>query len=127
MKKVNEAACTAAVGEFIRQIRNGNHKPSMRMILRKQGVDSTPRSKSLVERMIANGIIKKYSDGTYHLAQMNYESKEIMPILLKREYHRRITVSITNPLEGFSSKQLVEELRNRGYEVKATKLVEESL
>jgi hypothetical protein len=50
-----------------------------------------------------------------------------MPILLKREYHRRITVSITNPLEGFSSKQLVEELRNRGYEVKATKLIEESL
>lgn len=127
MKKVNETACMLAVGEFIRQIRNGNYKPSMRMILKKQGVNSTSRAKSLIERMITNEIIKEHSDGTYRLTQLNYDSKKIMPLLLKREYRRRITVSITNPLERFNSKQLVEELRNRGYKVKATKLIEESL
>ena len=124
--KANEQAITASIGQFIKSLRNGKYV-SLQRLLKENGVNSPQRAKQLIDRMIKNNIICRYSDGTYHLTQMNYESREIMTILLKREYHRRISVSITNPLEGFSSKQLVEELRNRGYEVKATKLVEESL
>ena len=123
---MKEQEITMAVGQFIRSLRNGKYV-SLQRLLKENGVNSPTRAKQLMNRMFANGIICKHSDGKIYLTQMNYESKEIMPILLKREYHRRITVSIENPLEGFTSKQLVEELRNRGYEVKATKLVEESL
>ena len=123
---MKEHEITLAVGQFIRSLRNGKYV-SLQKLLKENGVNSPTRAKQLMDRMFANGIICKHSDGKIYLTQTNYESKEIMPILLKREYHRRITVSIENPLEGFSSKQLVTELRNRGYEVKATKLVEESL
>ena len=124
--KANEQAITVSIGQFIKSLRNGKYV-SLQRLLKENGVNSPQRAKQLIDRMIKNNIICRYSDGTYHLTQMNYESREIMPILLKREYHRRISVSIMNPLERFSSKQLVEELRNRGYKVKATKLVEESL
>ena len=123
---MKEQEITMAVGQFIRSLRNGKYV-SLQRLLKENGVNSPTRAKQLMDRMFANGIICKHSDGKIYLTQENYVSKEIMPILLKREYHRRITVSIENPLEKFSSKQLVEELRNRGYEVKATKLVEESL
>jgi hypothetical protein len=123
---MKEHEITMAVGQFIRSLRNGKYV-SLQKLLKENGVNSSTRAKQLMDRMFANGIICKHSDGKIYLTRENYVSKEIMPILLKREYHRRITVSIENPLEKFSSKQLVEELRNRGYEVKATKLVEESL
>lgn len=123
---MKEHEITMAVGQFIRSLRNGKYV-SLQKLLKENGVNSPTRAKQLMDRMLANGIICKHSDGKIYLTRTNYASKEIMPILLKREYHRRISVSITNPLEGFTAKQLVEELRNRGYEVKATKLVEESL
>lgn len=124
--KANEQAITVSIGQFIKSLRNGKYV-SLQRLLKENGVNSPQRAKQLMDRMLANGIICKHSNGKIYLTQMNYESRKIMPVLLKREYHRKLTVSITNPLEGFSSKQLVEELRNRGYEVKATKLVEESL
>ena len=124
--KANEQAITVSIGQFIKSLRNGKYV-SLQRLLKENGVNSPQRAKQLMDRMLANGIICKHSDDKIYLTQTNYESRKIMPVLLKREYHRKLTVSITNPLEGFSSKQLVEELRNRGYEVKATKLVEESL
>lgn len=115
-KKATEADITSAVGEFISSIRNGNHKPSMRTILRKRGINSHCRAKTLIERMLKYGIIKECDKG-FELTQLNYECREIMPLLLRREYNKQLG----NPLSKFESKQLVQELRNRGYEVICTK------
>ena len=41
MKKDQELAITAAVGEFIREVRNGK-KPSMSSILKKNGIKFLP-------------------------------------------------------------------------------------
>ena len=115
--KANPADVTAAVGEFIRLIRNGHHNPSMRMLLRKHGINSPSRAKNLVNKMLKYGMIKEISDGFYELTQLNYESKEIMPILLRKENNK----PFGNPLSKFTPQQLVLELRNRGYEVVATR------
>lgn len=115
--KANEADVTAAVGEFIRLIRNGYHNPSMRTLLRKRGINSPSRAENLVKRMLKYGMIKEISDGFYELTQLNYESREIMPILLRRENNK----PLGNPLAKFTPQQLVLELRNRGYEVVATR------
>ena len=117
--KANEADVTAAVGEFIRLIRNGCHNPSMRTLLRKRGINSPSRAENLVKKMLKYGMIKEINDGFYELTQLNYESREIMPILLRRENNK----PLGNPLAKFTPQQLVLELRNRGYDVVATREV----
>lgn len=118
-KKSDPADITAAVGEFIRLIRNGYHNPSMRTLLRKRGINSPSRAENLVKKMLKYGMIKETSDGFYELTQLNYESREIMPILLRRENNK----PLGNPLAKFTPQQLVLELRNRGYDVVATREV----
>jgi hypothetical protein len=122
--KINVEAITLSVGEFIRQLRNGKKRPSMEAILRKNGVKSPLRAQSLVKRMIENNIIKVYQDGSYHLTQVNYDSHIVMPLLLTKEIKEK---PIINPLEKFSAKELVEELRKRQYEVICEKTIVESL
>jgi hypothetical protein len=74
--------------------------------------------------MIEHNIIKVYQDGSYHLTQVNYDSHIVMPLLLTKEVKEK---PIINPLEKFSAKELVEELRRRNYEVICEKTVVESL
>ena len=84
MKKDQELAITAAVGEFIKEVRNGK-KPSMANLLKKNGITSPSRAKQLVDRMLANDILVKHKNGSYSLAHGSFDYKIIMPILLKRE------------------------------------------
>lgn len=125
MNKDFEMAITASVGEFIREVRNGNNPSivSMYGFLKKNGVNSPSRAKQLVERMLTNNIIVKHNDGSYSLTQSNFDSKVIMPILLKREYHRKEVVvgEVVSPFAQYSSAELVTELRARGYKVTAVK------
>lgn len=122
MKKDFEMAVTASVGEFIREVRNGN-KPSMSSILKKNGVNSPSRARQLIDRMLSNNILVKHSDGTFSLTQGSFDSKVIMPILLKREYHRKEVVveEVVSPFAQYTSAELVAELRARGYKVSAVK------
>lgn len=127
---INEQAITVSVGQFIREVRNGNKRPSMYSILSKNGVKSPERAKNLVSRMISNNIIHKHRDGSYSLCKQNYDMAEVMPILLKREYNRKpkqITALVVqeevNPLSQYSAQDIVTELRSRGYEVSATRQV----
>lgn len=122
MDKKFEMAITASVGEFIREVRNGK-KPSMSSILKKNGVNSPSRAKQLVDRMLANDILVKRRDGSYSLTHANFDSKVIMPILLKREYNRKTVVVEVSPFTQYTSAELVSELRTRGYEVSCTKKV----
>ena len=121
MKKELEMALTASVGEFIREVRQGNPCPSMSKILKNNGVTSPSRAKQLVERMLANHVIYQAKNGSLYLKQVNFNYKEIMPMLLKREYNKKQKVEIPSvSLSDFSAKDLVTELRSRGYKVSAT-------
>ena len=122
MDKKFEMAITASVGEFIREVRNGN-KPSMASLLKKNGVNSPSRAKQLVDRMLANDILIKHRDGSLSLTHANFDSKVIMPILLKREYNRKTVVVEVSPFTQYTSAELVSELRTRGYEVSCTKKI----
>jgi len=128
--QVNELAITASVGQFIREVRNGNKRPSMFNILKANGVNSPDRARQLLVRMIENKIIHKHRDNSFSLCKQNYDMAEVMPVLLKREYHRKpktVTTLVVqedvNPLSPFTAQDLVQELRSRGYEVKATRQV----
>ena len=120
MKKDQELAITAAVGEFIREVRNGK-KPSMSSILKKNGITSPNRAKQLVDRMLANNILIKHRNGSYSLTHANFDYKVIMPVLLKREYNRKTVVVEVSPFTQYTSAELVAELRARGYKVSAVK------
>lgn len=122
MKKDQKLAITAAVGEFIREVRNGK-KPSMSSILKKNGVNSPSRARQLVDRMLSNDILVKHKDGSYSLTHGSFDYKVIMPILLKREYNRKTVVEVVSPFAQHTSAELVAELRTRGYDVSCTKKV----
>lgn len=127
--KVNTQAITISVGNFIREIRQGNHRPSMYSILLKNGVNSATRAKSLVEDMVENKIIIRHKDGSYSLTKLNYDSVEVMNVLLAPKPRKVRVVPETSPLARFSSEELVKELRDRGYTVTAKRqvMVEEEL
>lgn len=120
MKRDQELALTAAVGEFLKEVRNGK-KPSMSSILKKNGVNSPSRARQLVDRMLANDILVKHKNGTYSLTHANFDYKVIMPVLLKREYNRKQPV--VSPFAQYPACDLVAELRTRGYKVSCTKEV----
>lgn len=127
---INEQAITVSVGQFIREVRNGNKRPSMFNILKSNGVNSPDRARQLLVRMVENNIIHKHRDNSFSLCKQNYDMAEVMPILLKREYHRKpktmaavVVQEEINPLSPFTAQDLVEELRSRGYEVKASRQV----
>lgn len=127
---INEQAITVSVGQFIREVRNGNKRPSMFNILKVNGVKSPDRARQLITRMIDNKIILKHRDGSFSLCKQNYDMAEVMPVLLKREYHRKpktmveaIVQEDINPLSQYSAQDIVNELRNRGYEVIAKRQV----
>lgn len=120
MKKDQELAITATVGEFIKEVRNGK-KPSMANLLKKNGVNSPSRARQLVDRMLANDILVKHKNGTYSLTHANFDYKVIMPVLLKREYNRKQPV--VSPFAQYPACDLVAELRTRGYKVSCTKEV----
>ena len=121
MKKEQEMAITAAVGEFIREVRNGK-KPSMANLLKKNGIVSPNRAKQLIDRMLANDILIKHRNGSYSLTHANFDYKVIMPVLLKREYNKKV-VEVASPFSQYTSADLVAELRNRGYDVSCTKKI----
>ena len=121
--RTNTQALTISVGNFIREIRNGNRKPSMYSILLKNGV------KSLVADMIENKIIIQHKDGSYSLTKVNYDSVEVMTVLLAPKPRKVRAIPEISPLARFSSEELVKELRDRGYTVTAKRqvMVEEEL
>lgn len=127
--RTNTQALTISVGNFIREIRNGNRKPSMYSILLKNGVKSATRAKSLVADMIENKIIIQHKDGSYSLTKVNYDSVEVMTVLLAPKPRKVRAVPEISPLARFSSEALVKELRDRGYTVTAKRqvMVEEEL
>ena len=129
---INELAITASVGQFIREVRNGNKRPSMYVILRKNGVHSANRARQLIARMIENKIVHKHSNGTFSLCRQNFDMAEVMPILLKRTYNKRPKEVVQEVLEeivevidsedvltlqDYTAQDLVAELRSRGYAV----------
>ena len=124
MKKELEMALTASVGEFLKEVRNGN-KPSMANLLKKNGVNSPSRARQLVDRMLSNNILVKHRDGSFSLTHGSFDYKVIMPILLKREYHRKEVVveEVVSPFAQYTSAELVSELRARGYDVSCTKKI----
>ena len=124
MKKDQELAITAAVGGFLKEVRNGN-KPSMANLLKKNGVNSPSRARQLVDRMLTNNILIKHRNGSYSLTHGSFDYKVIMPVLLKREYNRKpkVEVEVVSPFAQYSSAELVAELRARGYKVSAVKEV----
>jgi hypothetical protein len=129
----NELAITVSVGQFIKILReseeqNKKARPSMYKLLRNNGVKSANRAKQLIHRMIEHKVIVRHRDGSFTLTKKNWDSKELMPILLKRVYNKKsksepesevlvVQEEIVNPLSYFEAKDLVEELRNRGYAV----------
>lgn len=126
MGKTNVQALTISVGNFIREVRNGNGNPSMYSILLKNGVNSATRATQLVKRMLENHIIVKHKDGSYSLTKANWDSAEVMNVLLnvpRKPRMKRVAVPQATPLAQFTAQELVAELRNRGYEVKATKVI----
>ena len=129
---INELAITASVGQFIREVRNGNKRPSMYTILHKNGVHSTNRARQLIARMIENKIVHKHSNGTFSLCRQNFDMAEVMPVLLKRTYNKRPKEVVQEVLEeiaeavvsedvltlqDYTAQDLVAELRSRGYAV----------
>lgn len=126
---INKQAITVSVGQFIREVRNGNKKPSMYNILKSNGVHSANRAKQLIERMISNNIIIKHRDNSYSLTRVNYEMQEVMSLLLNvprkpREKKTPVLMSEiifedVNPLSQYSAQDLVRELRDRGFTVTA--------
>jgi uncharacterized protein (UPF0335 family) len=95
----------------------------MANLLKKNGVNSPSRARQLVDRMLTNDILVKHNDGSFSLTRGSFDSKVIMPILLKREYHRKEVVveEVLSPLAQYTSAELVAELRARGYKVSAVK------
>ena len=139
---VNEQAITVSVGQFIKIIREAEErhekvKPSMYNILLKNGVKSHNRAKQLILRMIEHKVIIRHRDGSYTLCKKNWDSAELMPLLLKKEYNRKpksepktesetaivVLEETVNPLEYFSPQELVTELRNRGFTVTASRQI----
>jgi Fe-S oxidoreductase len=130
---INELAITVSVGQFIKLLREAEEndkriKPSMYNILLKNGVKSANRARQLIQRMIEHKVIVRHRDGSFTLTKKNWDSKELMPILLKRVYNKKsksepesevlvVQEEIVNPLSYFEAKDLVAELRNRGYAV----------
>lgn len=121
--KTNTQALTISVGNFIREIRQGNRKPSMYSILLKNGVNSATRAKSLVADMVENKIIIRHKDGSYSLTKVNYDSVEVMSVLLAPKPRKVRAIPEESPLSKFSAQDLVAELRRRGYEVTAKREV----
>lgn len=122
MGKTNVQALTISVGNFIREVRNGNGNPSMRSILLKNGVNSATRATQLIERMLENHIIVKHKDGSYSLTKANWDSAEVMNALLnvpRKPRVKRVAVPQATPFAQFTAQELVAELRRRGYEVVA--------
>lgn len=126
MGKTNVQALTISVGNFIREVRNGNGNPSMYAILLKNGVNSATRATQLVQRMLENRIIIKHKDGSYSLTKANWDSAEVMNALLnvpRKPRVKKAAVPQATPFAQFTAQELVAELRRRGYEVTAKKQV----
>ena len=129
---VDEQAITVSVGQFIRELRNGNKRPSMLSILKKNGVNSSMRAQSLINRMIENKIIVKHRDNSYSLTRQNYDMNEVMNVLIhvpRKKPTRKNRVKETaivvveqetiNPLDHFDPQELVDYLRSKGWTVDA--------
>lgn len=126
----NELAITVSVGQFIKILReaeeqNKKAKPSMYKLLLKNGVRSANRARQLIHRMIDNKVIVRHRDGSFTLTKKNWDSKELMPILLRREYNKKsqpetetivvIQKEVVNPLSCFMDVDLKAELERRGW------------
>lgn len=126
----NELAITVSVGQFIKILReaeeqNKKVKPSMYKLLLKNGVKSANRARQLIHRMIDNKVIIRHRDGSFTLTKKNWDSKELMPLLLKREYNKKsqpetetivvIQKEVVNPLSCFMDVDLKAELERRGW------------
>ena len=128
----NELAITVSVGQFIKILReaeeqNKKAKPSMYKLLLKNGVKSANRARQLIHRMIDNKVIVRHRDGSFTLTKKNWDSKELMPVLLKREYNKKsqsesetetivvIQKEVVNPLSCFMDADLKAELERRGW------------
>lgn len=129
---VDEQAITVSVGQFIRELRNGNKRPSMLSILKKNGVNSSMRAQSLINRMIENKIIVKHRDNSYSLTRQNYDMNEVMNVLIyvprkkpvRKNRVKETTVVVVeqetiNPLDHFDPQELVDYLRSKGWTVDA--------
>ena len=130
---VDEQAITVSVGQFIRELRNGNKRPSMLNILKKNGVNSSMRAQSLINRMIENKIIAKHRDNSYSLTRQNYDMNEVMNVLIhvprKKPTRKNKIVEKTaivvveqetiNPLDHFDPQELVDYLRSKGWTIDA--------
>ena len=129
---VDEQAITVSVGQFIRELRNGKKRPSMLSILKKNGVNSSMRAQSLINRMIENKIIVKHRDNSYSLTRQNYDMNEVMNVLIhvprkkpvRKNRVKETTVvvveqEIINPLDHFDPQELVDYLRSKGWTVDA--------
>lgn len=128
----NEQAITVSVGQFIRELRNGKKRPSMLSILKKNGVNSSMRAQSLINRMIENKIIVKHRDNSYSLTRQNYDMTEVMNVLIhvprkkpvRKNRVKETTVVVVeqetiNPLDHFDPQELVDYLRSKGWTVDA--------
>ena len=126
---VDEQAITVSVGQFIRELRNGNKRPSMLNILRKNGVNSSMRAQSLINR-----IIVKHRDNSYSLTRQNYDMTEVMNVLIhvprkkptrkNKVVEKTTTVVVVeqetiNPLDHFDPQELVDYLRSKNWTVEA--------
>lgn len=129
---VDERAITVSVGQFIRELRNGKKRPSMLSILKKNGVNSSMRAQSLINRMIENKIIVKHRDNSYSLTRQNYDMNEVMNVLIhvprkkpvRKNRVKETTVVVVeqetiNPLDHFDPQELVDYLRSKGWTVDA--------
>ena len=129
---VDEQAITVSVGQFIRELRNGKKRPSMLSILKKNGVNSSMRAQSLINRMIENKIIVKHRDNSYSLTRQNYDMNEVMNVLIhvpRKKPVRKNRVKETaivvveqetiNPLDHFDPQDLVDYLRSKGWVIDA--------
>ena len=129
---VDEQAITVSVGQFIRELRNGKKRPSMLSILKKNGVNSSMRAQSLINRMIENKIIAKHRDNSYSLTRQNYDMNEVMNVLIhvprkkpvRKNRVKETTVVVVeqetiNPLDHFDPQELVDYLRSKGWTVDA--------
>ena len=129
---VDEQAITLSVGQFIRELRNGKKRPSMLSILKKNGVNSSMRAQSLINRMIENKIIVKHRDNSYSLTRQNYDMNEVMNVLIhvprkkpvRKNRVKETTVVVVeqetiNPLDHFDPQELVDYLRSKGWTVDA--------
>ena len=99
----------------------------MYKLLLKNGVKSANRARQLIHRMIDHKVIIRHRDGSFTLTKKNWDSKELMPILLRREYNKKsqpetetetivvIQKEVVNPLSCFMDVDLKAELERRGW------------